>query len=763
MNRKSRIWSTSIAVICAVAVVLLLALPGAGATDVRSTGKAEHVDTSLSSPFTTLPYRPGEVIVKFKSGVIDQLKDEVKSLAGAATTLSTFGPRGSDQTQLLKLDAGVQVEQAVASLRSSDKVAYAEPNYIARAFYTPDDPNLGNEWGLHNTGQTIEGVAGTPDADIDATEAWDVERGLEVPPTVAVIDSGIDSSHPDLDAKDLTGYNWAGISQTSITDRWPFGRDTSSQKVAQSIKGTGQKLTNVGLLLDKVGSPSKSITVSVRSSLGGSDLASYSVSPSEVSTGGTAVYKKLSSSVTLSSGATYYLMVRTTNSSTTNYYDIFDNVGGSYYNTYSDGKEYWYNGSSWTGYSDDDFYFRTNPNSNPRDDFGHGTHVSGIIGAETNNATGIAGVCPGAKIMPLKVLNSSDSGAVSDINSAIYYAADHGAKIINMSLGGSSFSQSQQDAINYAYNKGVAVFASSGNDGDATMNYPAGCSNVIGVGATTNQDLKASFSTYNSSVDVSAPGMDIYSTMPTYPVGLNNIGYTQSYSFMSGTSMACQMAAGLGALVVSRSPSRTPAQVQQLLHDYADDLGSAGRDDSFGYGRINANATINNVAVTPGIVSISPTSACCGDTLTLNGGRFGSSQGTSYVSFGTKHATSYTSWSNTQIKVKVPSGCYWTRDVKVTTSAGASNATTLKVKPHISAISPTSGSVGAYITVGGTGFGSSKSTSSVKFGTKLAYSSSSSWTNVKVKAKVPTLSKGKTYITVTTRGGTSNKYTFTVK
>ena len=165
----------------------------------------------------------------------------------------------------------------------------------------------------------------------------------------------------------------------------------------------------------------------------------------------------------------------------------------------------------------------------------------------------------------------------------------------------------------------------------------------------------------------------------------------------------------------------------------------------------------------PFIESTSPDTGPYGELVTITGSNFGSTRGTSYVSFGSKKATSYTSWTNTQVKVKVPSGCYWTKEVSVTTWAGTSNTKTFKVKPHISAISPTSGSVGAYITVGGTGFGSSKSTSSVKFGTKLAYSSSSSWTNVKVKAKVPTLSKGKTYITVTTRGGTSNKYTFTVK
>ena len=169
------------------------------------------------------------------------------------------------------------------------------------------------------------------------------------------------------------------------------------------------------------------------------------------------------------------------------------------------------------------------------------------------------------------------------------------------------------------------------------------------------------------------------------------------------------------------------------------------------------------VVVRPAISAISPTSLCCGDILTINGNNFGSTRGSSYVSFGTKKATSYPLWSSTKIKVVVPSGCYWTCDVKVTTSGGTSYVKTIKIKPHITAISPTSGKVVAYITIGGTGFGSSKSTSSVKFGTKTAYTSSTSWTNVKLKAMVPSLSKGKTYITVTTRGGTSNKYTFTVK
>lgn len=404
-------------------------------------------------------------------------------------------------------------------------------------------------------------------------------------------------------------------------------------------------------------------------------------------------------------------MFRTSNLSTTDYYAIFENMGYYNYNTYSDGQEYSFNGGSWSGWPDDDFYFRTNPNANPRDDCGHGTHVSGIIGAETNNATGIAGVCPGAKIMPLKAMNSAGSGSTSDINSAIYYAADHGAKIINMSLGSSSFSQSQQDAINYAYAKGVVVFASSGNTGNSTMNYPAGCSNVIGVGATTNQDQKASFSTYNSSVDVSAPGKDIYSSMPTYPAGMNNIpggGYTQNYCFMSGTSMACPMAAGLGALVVSRSPSRTPQQVQQLLQNYANDLGSPGRDDYFGYGRINAFSTISHVAATPGITSISPTSGYAGTTVTIKDGHFGSSRGSSYVKFGSKKCASsdYVSWGASQVKVKVPTGtAVGTQKVTLTTASGISNAKTFTINAKPKPPPPNVESSTWYLAEGSTNYG----------------------------------------------------------
>ncbi|MBK5093731.1 MAG: S8 family serine peptidase, partial [Actinobacteria bacterium] len=476
--------------------------------------------------------------------------------------------------------------------RARPDVEYAEPDYVERAAVIPNDPYFSNQWGYYNTGQTIQGTPGIPDADIDAPEAWDIENGQSNPVNVAVIDTGADFSHPDLDSKILSnGYNWAGVSQINFTTYWPFGSEAKSQMYAQSIKGTGQSLTHVGVALVKAGAPSATITVAVRTSLGGADLSSYSIAPAEVGTIFSEIYKPLSSPVTLTSGTTYYLVFSTSGVNASNFYFWLDHEAASDFgfNAYPDGEEYWWDGvSDWDVYPDDDVYFRTNPNAYPRDDNGHGTHCSGIVGAESNNSLGVAGTSFGAKILPLKALDASGSGYNDGIISAIYYAADTGAKIISMSLGSTTYSSAFQDAVNYAYGKGATIFASAGNDGDTTMNYPAGYDHVVGVGATTNSDQRAAFSNYNTSVDVSAPGKDIYSTTPTYSVSLNSLGYTQNYSYLSGTSMACPMAAGLGALVLSRSPALTPAQVEQVIESNADDLGAPGRDNEYGYGRINA-------------------------------------------------------------------------------------------------------------------------------------------------------------------------------
>lgn len=207
---------------------------------------------------------------------------------------------------------------------------------------------------------------------------------------------------------------------------------------------------------------------------------------------------------------------------------------------------------------------------------GHGTHVSGIIAATIDNGVGIAGIAPHVKIMPVAVF-SGDSAYDSDVASGIKYAVDNGARVINLSLGESSPSFLLEDAVDYAYEKGAVVVAAAGNEGMNERFYPAAYPNVISVAATDESDKRADFSNYDSTVDLAAPGTDIYSTWPG-----------GSYESLSGTSMACPMVSAVAALVLSKNPSLTNCQVKSILFNSADDLGEPGIDPYYGYGRVDA-------------------------------------------------------------------------------------------------------------------------------------------------------------------------------
>ena len=218
-----------------------------------------------------------------------------------------------------------------------------------------------------------------------------------------------------------------------------------------------------------------------------------------------------------------------------------------------------------------------NDDNNAIDDNGHGTHVSGIIAAETNNDTGVAGVMWQAQILPLKVCDSKGSCASDDVSSAIRYAADQGARVINMSLGSGHCSETMAEAVNYAYfDKGVTIVAAAGNNG-GSIGYPARFAPVVAVGATDDSDHRASFSSFGDDLDVMAPGVDILSTVPH-----------NGYDFLSGTSMASPHVAGVVGLLLSQRPQLTNSQIREILHESADDLGDKGRDDYYGYGRVNA-------------------------------------------------------------------------------------------------------------------------------------------------------------------------------
>lgn len=207
---------------------------------------------------------------------------------------------------------------------------------------------------------------------------------------------------------------------------------------------------------------------------------------------------------------------------------------------------------------------------------GHGTHVAGIIAAADNGVGGV-GVAPEAKVLPVRVLDEDGAGYASDVAEGIIYAVDHGALVINLSLGGPVASAAQEAAIEYAAQKGVAVLAAAGNSGTgAPPEYPAAYASVIAVAATTPENSVATFSTRGSYVDLAAPGTMILSTLPG-----------NEYAFESGTSMATPFAAGVAALARSVDASAA-LDVQGLLTRTAIDIDVAGVDSASGAGLVCA-------------------------------------------------------------------------------------------------------------------------------------------------------------------------------
>lgn len=401
-------------------------------------GLAQSPPTQPPSPITQPKIIPGEIVVKFQPNV---------GRLGAQNSLRAEGLQPlevSPNTGMVRVQVKPgQEAQTVADLLARGDVAYATYNYEITALGDPNDPLYSSQWSLKHF----------LDHDIDAPEAWDLHTGGSSI-TIAVIDSGVDLDHPDLQAKIVPGY---------------------------------------------------------------------------------------------------------------------------------------------------DFY---NDDSIPDDDFGHGTHVAGIAAASSNNGIGIAGISWGARIMPLKVLGASGNGSTFDLAQAIEDAADNGAKVINMSLGGSCGSgwPNVETAVNYALSKGVVLVAASGNNYSTPVLCPAAISGVIAVGATNADDRRAAFSTYGAALDVAAPGDAIYST---YPGG----GYTT----MSGTSMATPHVAGLAALLWSYAPALPNSQVRTIIELSTDDLipsssdacgisnpgyvGKTGWDPCFGFGRINARRALEQIAL----------------------------------------------------------------------------------------------------------------------------------------------------------------------
>ena len=222
------------------------------------------------------------------------------------------------------------------------------------------------------------------------------------------------------------------------------------------------------------------------------------------------------------------------------------------------------------------------------DNYGHGTHVAGIIAA-TRDTEGVSGVCPDCSILDGKVLNDAGSGSTSSIVNGINWAVENGAKVINMSLGQRVSSRALEAAVNNAWNKGAVIVAAAGNAGTQAPIYPGAYPNVIAVAATDNNDAKASFSTYGKWVDVAAPGVNVYSTFPKHPfeIGRQN-GREMGYDIASGTSMASPVVAGVAALVWSSTPAGTANKAVRTRVESTADAAVSGTGSYWVHGRVNA-------------------------------------------------------------------------------------------------------------------------------------------------------------------------------
>ena len=344
---------------------------------------SENVPPDRSSQIPA--FAPGELLVKFRAEVRKEAAADFQRWFGISTR-KTFAINGY---QLVKLPEGADIEEALELYLEDPDVEHAEPNYLVYADATaPDDAEFTELWGLNNTGQNVNGTNGTSDADIDAPEAWDVTTGSgDV--VVAVIDSGVDVNHPDL--------------QPNI---W----------------------TNAGETPD----------------------------------------------------------------------NGLDDDG----NGYVDDVNGW------------DFYVN---DKDPRDAHGHGTHVAGTIAAVGNNGKGIAGVSWSAKIMALRFLDAWGNGTTANAIAAIEYANNMGADIINNSWGGGAYVRALKDAIDASDAVVVCAAGNSGRNNDGIPHYPSSytSTNIIAVAASNQDDQLAWFSNRGAvSVDVAAPGTNIYSAAP---------------------------------------------------------------------------------------------------------------------------------------------------------------------------------------------------------------------------------------------------------
>lgn len=226
-----------------------------------------------------------------------------------------------------------------------------------------------------------------------------------------------------------------------------------------------------------------------------------------------------------------------------------------------------------------------NSDSDPGDDYGHGTQVAGVAAARSNNGIGIASYCWRCAVMPVKVLGATGAGSVADVAAGIVWATDHGARVINLSFGTTSASPTLSDAVKYAHDRGVVLVAAAGNSSSNTPTYPAAFPEVIGVAGSTSTDELTNASNFGSWVDVAAPGCNF------------TTGVRSWYGTFCGTSSAAPAVAGIAGLALSLAPGAGNTQVEEAIEKTAVPVPYVR------YGRVDAAATLKALG---GAVSTPP-------------------------------------------------------------------------------------------------------------------------------------------------------------
>lgn len=325
-----------------------------------------------------------------------------------------------------------------------------------------------------------------------------------------------------------------------------------------------------------------------------------------------------------------------------------------------------------------------NPNP-PNPTFNHGTHVAGIASAHTDNNNGIASIGANAQIIPVKIANDA-TGSLTGGALGIDYAIGIGADVINMSWGGGFYSQTYQDLFDIAYAEGVVCVAAAGNSNVSAPMYPASYNHVISVGATDQNDQKAFFSNYGPTLDVSAPGVDIYSTLTS-----------NTYGNLSGTSMASPMVAGLIALMIAANPLATVDELENCLESTAAPL-NGPLSGSMGAGRIDANAAMACITTPTAQFTSDFTQVCPGGAIQFF--NYSSGPGITF-NWSFPGGTPATSTAQNPIVTYPTAGVY---DVTLTVTSGGNSLTTTATN-YVTVAQPDA-VISGYSTIPAGGFGS---------------------------------------------------------